>query len=489
MLPITAGRLLGALLVATLAGRAGAAVFEIGIDDRRISFMGGSGETGSSAEETAVAFDPSRERFLLVWSGFESRDPEPPESGIYAQLVEAATGEPVGARLRVGVRAFSPPGLVFNQADDEYYLVYDAAGSGVDILGQRLSGATAEPIGPATRLQDPTDAGLTPAVAFDAERGQFLVAWSGYLDGGLESEIYVQRVDAASGMPIGIDDQRITAIGPTGDPSYFAGAPRVAYNAVADEFLVAFLATPPEGPGQISDHFEVFAQRLDASTGTEVGPDDFRVSAMGAPEDSGTSAGHLDLAYGADSNQYLVVWEGTPDDPRFGGFETEIFSQRLDGTTGTEIGIDDLLLTEIGGLGDPNQNARRPRVIHDPGLDRFLLVASAYFRISVPESDGEIVALEVDAASGTPAGEATIVSQSGGEGDAGQRAFAASLAAGGGNHALIVVWHGESDEGGMISGEREVFAQRVVAGALFADGFERGGTGAWSLVAAPATLF
>jgi hypothetical protein len=35
----------------------------------------------------------------------------------------------------------------------------------------------------------------------------------------------------------------------------------------------------------------------------------------------------------------------------------------------------------------------------------------------------------------------------------------------------------------MIAGEREVFAQRIVAGALFANGFERGGTGAWSLVA------
>lgn len=472
--------------LALFATAAGAEIVEVGADDARVSFMGGSGGTESGAGYAAVAFDASRARYLVVWAGYEDRSPEPIEFGLYAQFLDAASGAPIGERRRVAERpTFSPPALLYNGLEDEYYLVYDATGATVDLLGQRLAAAAGEAIGDPRRLQAAGTSGISPAVAWNPVENQYLVAWGGDVAAG-GGEVFVQRVDAATGLEVGADDQRVTDIGPPGADTYFAGLPRLAYNPIDHEFLVTFLATPPEGPGQISDHFEIFGQRLDAASGAEVGTDDFRISEMGPPGDSGSSAGGHDLAFDPAGGQYLVVWQGNGL-PGMGGFETEIFSQRLDGATGAEIGADDLRLTAVGGLGDPNQTARQPRVVYDPRRNLFVLTASAYFRSTDTESDGEILVHEIDAASGLPlAAIETIVSQSGGvAGSEGAtlRAFAAAIATAPTHGELLVVWHGEDDDGGMVAGEREVFAQRIVAGVRFRDGFESGDTGAWSFVA------
>jgi hypothetical protein len=470
--------------LALLATAAGGEVVEVGADDARVSFMGGSGNIESEAGYAAVAFDAPRARFLVVWDGHEDRSPAPIETGLYAQFLDAASGVPVGERRRVATHpTFSPPALLYNGAQDEYYLVYDGIGAGVDILAQRLAAGSGEAIGDPRRLQAAGTSGLAPAVAWNPVENQYLVAWGSDVAAG-GGEVLVQRVDAVTGLEVGTDDQRVTDIGPPGEDTYFAGLPRLAYNEVEHEFLVTFLATPPEGPGQISDHFEIFGQRLSAVTGAEVGADDFRISAMGPPDDSGSSAGYHDLAFDPAGRQYLAVWEGNGSQPGMGQFETEIFSQRLDGATGAEIGSDDLRLTAVGGLGDPNQTARRPRLVHDPRRSLFLLVSLAHLRIDEAQLDGEILVHEIDAASGLPlAPIETLISQSGGPAGsdgAALRAFTAATAVASTSGEILVVWHGEDDDGGMVAGEREVFAQRLLAGVLFRDGFESGGSGFWN---------
>ena len=109
-------------------------------------------------------------------------------------------------------------------------------------------------------------------------------------------------------------------------PGLFADAiaAEVAYDSIADEFLVTWHGTTTD-LRQYED--EIFGQRLDA-TGAEIGVNDFRISDMG-PEDPipgpGLWAGDPAAAFGATGGEYLVVWRGV-DTP---SGETEIYGQRI----------------------------------------------------------------------------------------------------------------------------------------------------------------
>lgn len=476
-------RLLAALLAAGVGvAAAPAAVLEVGVDDQRISFLGVPGDVSSSAGEVAVALDPGRGRYLVIWSGFESL-PDPATAGIvetrglYAQRLDAATGDPIGERTQISTRlAFSPPTLLFDPTGDRWDAFFDAPfAGGVDILHLRLDGETAAPLGPAVAVQPSGTSGLYPDAKPSPELGEILVAWDA------AGEIFVQRLDAETGAPLPPHGVAISSIGPPGDGAYAAFLPRVAWNAIDEEYLVVFLATPEEGPGVSSDHFEVHGQRLDTAA-SEIGADDFRVSAMGAPEDTGSSAGRLDVAFDDLAGDYLVAWEGNRTTPDVGPFEVEIYSQRLDGGSGAEIGSDDLRVTAVGGLGDPSESARNPRLIFDRERRQFLLSAFADTVIG-DQGDTELRVHEIDAATGISRSlEGDALSQSGGPDDPTSRAMTGTIARSPASGEMIAVWSGEDDEGGMGPDEREVFAQRARPGHLFADGFESGDLSAWSAI-------
>jgi hypothetical protein len=461
--------------LALLASPAGGAVVETGRDDARVSFLGGSGSTESSAGYVVAAHDEARGRFLVVWSGFDADGEDDVVPGLFARFVNER-GETLGPTAPVHAGpVFSPPALVRNAALDEYLAVFDSPhASGVDVLALRLDGETGEALAAPVAVQAPGRSGIEPDVALHGAGDEYLVAWSGETaDRG--TEIVTQRLAAADLAPLGIDDHVVTRIGPDGDDNYAAMAPRVVRNPSAGETLVAFVATPSDGPGQISDHFEIHVQRL-AADGTEVGADDQRVSTMGAFDDSGSSAGRCGVAFAPARNRYLVVWEGHRSDGS-ATFGTEIYSQALDGATAAEIGIDDRRLTDVGPAEDSNQGARDASLAYDAGSDRFVLVALASFFVDAT-LDGELLAVEVDPHSGAP-GVPRVVSRSGGAATPERRALAGSIAAAATGGALLATWHGEDDDGGMIDGEREVFAQALRVG-IFGDGFESGTLDAWS---------
>jgi hypothetical protein len=125
-----------------------------------------------------------------------------------------------------------------------------------------------------------------------------------------------------------VDDFRISDMGPNGDPIFDGSHPAVAYNASADEYLVVWNGDDDSGP-LVDGAFEIFGQRLDGSTGAEIGANDFRISDLGPDGDTAFDALYPALPPNPRADEYLVVWEGDDDTGTLVDDEVEIFGQLL----------------------------------------------------------------------------------------------------------------------------------------------------------------
>jgi hypothetical protein len=490
--------LLTLLLLAPSARRAAAQV-EVGPNDFRISFVEGTGDPDFDAFDPAVAFNPVANEFLVVWQALHAPAACGPgftgELEIFAQRIDASTGALLGAPVTVSDAG--PP------CDGRF---------------------------------EPAD----PAVDFNPGDEEYLVVWSGDDSvGGLvdnEMEIFGQRL-TASGAEIGADDFRISAMGGTGDPAFDATVPAVAFNPVAEQYLVVWSGDHDAG-GLVDGEQEIFG-RLLVANGVPVGGD-FRISDAGGTGDQAYDADDPDVVYQPATGEYLVVWNGDDD---VGGLvvnELEVFGQRLDGS-GAEIGANDFRISEQGGTGDATLDALFPDVAVDPQAGRYLVVwqgdddgpfdgHQAYAQLLGPEgeevddevrisdmgSDGTssfearfpaalynaaageylIVWYGVDDDAGLALNENEIFGQrldpTGGEvgandfrisdmGPDGEPDFDGIRpdAVAGVGAQLLVVWQGDDDVGGLVDNEIEIFGQLVIV-PLFADGFEAGDTSGWT---------
>lgn len=152
------------------------------------------------------------------------------------------------------------------------------------------------------------------------------------------------------------------------------------------------------------------------TTDLSIGANDLRISDMGGIGDPEYDAMQPAIAYNSTNDEYLVVWAG--DDLTDGGLvngEYEIFGQILDAATGAEVGANDFRISDMGGTGDPEYDARWP--------------AAAYT---------------------------------------------------GASNQLLVTWWADDNTGGLVDEENEIFSQSLLLPAVFADGFESGDTSAWS---------
>ena len=244
--------------------------------------------------------------------------------------------------------AFSPA-VAYNSTDNEYLVVWygddDDAGTVVDgeyeIYGQRVDAATGVEIGPEMRLSDmgpdgdPAYDAYNPAVAYNSTNDEYLVVWASDDNAGElvndEFEIFGQRVEAATGAEIGINDFRISDMGPDGNADYVAAYAAVAYNSADNEYLVVW-AGSNDLAGMDPDEAEIYGQRLDAATGAEVGVNDFLISSMGAVGDANYLALHPAVAHNPEDNEYLVVWSGDDNTAPLVDNELEVFANCCDPT-------------------------------------------------------------------------------------------------------------------------------------------------------------
>ncbi len=380
------------------AERVAAQPADLGTTDFRISHIGPDGDANFDALHPAVAYNDADQEFLVVWAGDDRLDGD---VEIFGQRLSAATGAFLGGAFRISdmgpeddpaFDAFTPV-VAYNSAEHAYLVVWagvDGADGQVGLYGQRLDAAGAEVGANDFRISDAP--GLHPAVAYNRADNEFLVAWQGAHP--RTAGIFGQRL-AATGEALGGGAFRISAPAPDDGAAFVAGRPALGYNGDRNEYLVVWEASHPRAAGifgqrleatgkalggsalQLSGasarqpsvaynptggeylvvwiasegglaagEFEVFAQRVDAATGAEVGHNDFRLSTMGRDGDAAFGAALPSVAYNPLDDEYLVVWRGgmTVEGAH------EIYGQRVfgDRSAGNQRGVDDFRISDMG---------------------------------------------------------------------------------------------------------------------------------------------
>jgi hypothetical protein len=315
-------------------------------------------------------------------------------------------------------------------------------------LGEQFRISQVATDGDATR-----DAGGRPVAVFDPDGDRYLVVWAGDPSTDNDTEIWVRFV-SAGGAAAG-DAFKISESGVAGEPLYTSSEPAVAYNGVRREFLVAWQGV--EDFGGVKQN-EIFVQRLDAS-GHEVGPDDQRISSMGPDDQTGYGVSRPAVAYNPIADQYLVAWDGEDDRGGMVLGENEVFAQRLSGT-GAEVGADDLRVSDVGPDGNVGHHAYDVSVAFEPGTQRYLIA----FAGSEIANTYEILVQRL-AADGAAIGanDQRISTMGGNDADAffpGNTNVVANPV----DHEFLVAWESDDDTGALVSGEFEVYVQRLTAG-------------------------
>jgi len=386
-------------------GQADARLVEIGPNDFRITHTGTDGAPAFDALDPAVAYNAAADEYLVVWSGDDAVDGA---FEIYGQRLDAATGAPVGS-------------------DD--FLVASA---------------------PARY----------PAVVYNDAQREYLVVWEG--EASLRAaEIYGQRLDAMTGVPVGTARLRISDMGEADtDDAFDARRPAVVYNDAQLEYLVVW-----EGDDVVDGAFEIYGQRLDAATGAPAGANDFRISAMGdADQDTAFGAYRPSVAYNPFGAEYLVVWLGNDDRSQSGRRAFAIFGQRLDAASGDARGDQDFKISareETGAYA-----AAYPDVAYNPADAAYLVVWRGDHGQGPGKRAHEIYARRLSGDLSRPAAaqdEPFRLSDMGAsDHDAGFNADHPAVVRGP-DEGYFAVWSGDDDEDAA-DDEHEVFGQRIQAG-------------------------
>lgn len=377
-------------------------------------------------------------------------------AGIALGAGDAAAVEPVGSDFRIShvgadgdtSRFAGDPALAYNPTAGEYLVAWQNVGGEREIYGQRVSAAGAA-VGTAFRISnvggdgDLSRIANTPAVAYNPLANEYLVTWHG--DGlatNDEDEIFGQRL-AATGASLG-DDFRISNMGADGDVDRSAANGVVAYNPLANEYLVAW-----QGDGLATDEEnEIFGQRLSAA-GVALGGGDFRISNTGTDGDAGRDAFGPAITFNPLVNGYLVAWRGD----HIVNDEFEVYAQRLSGA-GAAVATD-FRVSNTGNDGDDDRDAGAPVIGFAPSVNQYLVAFSADGLAT--DDEDEIFGQRLGLA-GAPLGGDFRISNMGADGDAERAALEPAIARGSNPDEYLVVWQGDglaTDE------EYEIFGQRV----------------------------
>ena len=286
----------------------------------------------------------------MVWASDDLNDPDTVrfEREIYGQLLDVNTNEigPDDVRLSdaggLGSSDVRPdqPEVTVNLATGEYLVTWHAnendGGNNPSelnaIFGQRVS-SSGEEIGDNDFLiSDVSEPGdnvtrTGPTAVYNPSNDTFFVAFNEVTeneDGTIARQVFGQLLDS-EGHRFQVDDFPISD-----EPDDFVGHGEIglSYNALDDEFLVAWVGTDTDlrGPHEDGDA-EIYGQRID-SLGRQIGQDDFYISVT--PRRDGTR--HILLpavAWNSSLNQYLTVWQGSNSQHGLALNEFEIYGQRL----------------------------------------------------------------------------------------------------------------------------------------------------------------
>ncbi len=450
------------------------ASLEVGTNDFRISDVGTDGNAALDAGAPAVAYNSTDNEYLVVWTA-ATGCPSPPVNTcfteVHGQRINATTGAELGTddfqisdRNSRRTNAAQNPAVAYNSIDNEYLVVWSGdpgvlTGLEEEIFGQRIDAATGAEIGTNDfRISDMGPDGDDfwkagfPAVTYNRVSNEYLVVWNGDDPANSDSsfvQIYGQRINANTGDEVGTNDFLISGVK---EPPWFNYPVAVAHDYIRNEYLVVW----PSRPGSGND---IYGQRINAATGAEIGANDFRIS------DMAFRGGSPAVAFGDADNEYLVVWSGNDDQGGMVLNEYEIFGQRIDARTGTEVGLNDFRISNMGPEGDGEYRASTPDVAYNRARNNFLVVWSADDDSGdLVDDEKEIYLQRIDASTGMQIGvdDLRLSDMGGPDGNSAFTAYFPALAGNEERDQYLVVWRSDDDTGDLVDGEFEIFGQRLI---------------------------
>ncbi len=450
------------------------------------------------AEESAITLNTQNNEYYTVFEATQSITGTginlSTEVEIYAQRINATTGSPIGSPARIsqmgpdGDTTFDArnPDVVYNPSANEYLVVWygDTNVGGViegefEIWGKRINAANGQAIGSQFRISDmgpfanrAYDA-IDPVVAYNSINNNYLVVWRGE-EGTApnaigEFEIYGQQISAA-GTEIGANDFRISDMGPNASGLYDAYSPEITYNRNSNEFLVVWYGDDNLG-GHVSGEFEIYGQRINASSGAQVGNNDFLISETGVPGFATRAAQYPRVTWNSSLNQYLVVWSADPATNGNVGNEFEIYGQTLS-STGTQIGADDFKISNMGPIGNNNFDAFKPDVAYFPSQNAY---AVAWRGDTAVDGEFEIYYQIINQSNQSHMEPTDMrITHAGPDGSLLYDARRVSLVANNSNNSIQAIWEQEDQNASQILGELELYSAKISQNndIIFKDGFQ-----------------
>ena len=379
---------------------------EIATNDFRISTIGTDGDASIRALDPAVSYNKLADRYLVVWVGGNILG----DLEIYGQLINGSTGAKFGGEIQVSN------------------------------------------MGPISNVNFNAN---SPEVA--SSGNEFLVVWNGDNIVDEAVEIYGQRIDV-SGNELGTNDFRISDMGTNdSDGNYAAFSSSVVYNNTQKQYMVVWTGDDDTSP-LVNDEFEIYAQRLD-SLGDEVGADT-KISDMGGP-DGNVNYGAFtpDVIWNKTNNEYIVVWRGDDSAVPLVDNEFEIFLQRLSGTTGGQLGSNDVRISDMGTDGLTAYGAFAPSISYNKTNNNFLVVWHGDDDTGgVIDNENEIYGQMITNL-GAESGSDFRISDMGPVGDGNYDAQNPSASFDPFLNYYLVSWQGDDNLPSLIDNEIEIFGQ------------------------------
>ncbi len=294
---------------------------------------------------SAVAFDPLRKRYLVVWTDW--RDATTTDSDIYGQFVTAAgalegRNFPI-ARLRVSQKF---PAVAFDPAASRFLVAWtDRRDAGLERIYARFLDSDGRFLGSAFPLVEQGGSRDGPSVVLDSKRNRFLVVWK---DSQM-CEIYAAFVDDRR-------TPRRTRIVITAEkngcrrPSLYAAA----FAPDEDVFLVAWASKRNYAERRL----DVYGALIDGRSGRLKGPA-FPVAAEKYSQESAA------VSYDPNGKRFLIVWQDRRRDRRAANMDIYGRFVTPRGKMSEELLVSD---RQVPGV------KRHPAVAFSPKSDVFLML-------------------------------------------------------------------------------------------------------------------
>ena len=236
---------------------------------------------------------------MVVW--VDSRDSATDQKEIYVRRI-SAQGNPLGLDMKVsGAKRTlenGVPSLAYNSSNNQFLVVFsEGTSGGVDqeIFGQRVSGGGGLVGGNIQISSNNSTASRWPEVTYNSANNQFFVVWFDARNVNQSWNIYGQRI-AGSGVKLG-GNVKISS-GPS-----LEIAPDVTYDSANNEYRVVF-SQLTSGNGTTDIH----SQRV-SSTGMLIGSN----TKIGGGDKSDENP---IIVYGENVDLFLIAWVDDRNDDR-----------------------------------------------------------------------------------------------------------------------------------------------------------------------------